>query len=501
VKRLLPLLLLFALLGVPAAAFADKNQEATFQDDDQLIYTTSKAREKTLDTLKRLGVDRIRATVLWRVIAPSPTAKTKPSPFDSSNPADYPPGVWNNYDQLVRGAKERGIAVNFNVSGPAPRWATKAAPRPDIQDTYEPDPKEFASFVAAVGRRYDGTYPGSDYEDEIPRVSYWSIWNEPNHSGWLTPTWQKGSSGPFYPRSAALYRSLAQGAYIGLGVSGHAKDTILIGELAPTGNNSRDVKRFMKPLVFLRAMYCLNNHNKRLTGKAAMRLDCPKTGKEMVTNNSILFKATGFAEHPYQGLSAPNVKGAKDTVTMGTLHRLTHTLDVAQRRYGQHRKLPLYLTEYGYQSTPEIAGVSPKKQAEFINQSEYIAYKNKRVKTLGQFLLVDGGKPIGLTFQTGLEFRKGKRKKPAYNAYRVPIWVRGSGPAKKYWGVLRPANNGTRARAKLQFRPDGGKWKTIKKVKSHGLRNIVTGKVTLSTAGSLRLVYKGGPSRTVKVSP
>ena len=45
----------------------------------------------------------------------------------------------------------------------------------------EPDPREFARFAAAVGKRYSG-----DFED-LPEVEWFSLWNEPNHHFFLKP--------------------------------------------------------------------------------------------------------------------------------------------------------------------------------------------------------------------------------------------------------------------------------------------------------------------------
>src|SRR3954454_11489808 len=146
--------------------------------------------------------------ILWAAIAPDPFSRTRPAGFDATNPDDYAKGVWDNYDDVVEEAYVRGIKVNFNVTGPAPLWATPAPPRDDIADTFEPPPGQFAEFVTAVGRRYSGSYPDPDYEAaRLPRVDYWSIWNEPNASGWLTPTWQK-SGKSWFERSASLYRQL-----------------------------------------------------------------------------------------------------------------------------------------------------------------------------------------------------------------------------------------------------------------------------------------------------
>jgi hypothetical protein len=490
--RLLLALTVLALL--PASALA-ADQEAMFQDDNLLIYTTPAKQKAHLDELKRLGVDRIRVMILWRHIAPV----KRPAGFDPADPADYAPGIWTTYDNLVHEAQARGIGVNFNITGPSPNWANHKPPRPDIRDNYEPRPAQFNAFVRAVGTRYSGTYPDGTY-GTVPRVDYWSIWNEPNHSGWLTPTWQR-SGKHWYERSASLYRELLDAAWRGLSDTGHGNDTILFGETAPSGDDtSRNVKRFMTPLRFVRALYCVNQKLHRLKGKPRKRLDCPRSAKSFVTGNPALFNATGFAHHPYQLLLAPDRRPTNpNQVTIGALDRLEHDLDAIQRRYGQHKRFPLYLTEFGYQSDPDPLGVSKRKQAKFINESEYIASRDSRVRALTQFLLRDGGKPIGLTFQSGLRTVKGK-KKPAYAAYRLPIWVTGSKPFRRVWGVARPAAPGQSVAVGIQFRRHGAKkWKTLRTVQTFGRDNRIAASVRAGR-GALRLQYGKLHSRTAPVS-
>src|SRR5205807_4623689 len=75
--------------------------QSMFQDDDKLVYTSTTGATTTLDRLKRLGVDSIRVTMLWKAIAPQPTATTPPPGFDARNPAAYPAINWAPYDRLV----------------------------------------------------------------------------------------------------------------------------------------------------------------------------------------------------------------------------------------------------------------------------------------------------------------------------------------------------------------------------------------------------------------
>jgi hypothetical protein len=495
IRKTLPLILA-ALALLPGTALAAFDQESTFQDDNELLYQSASRQRSALSELQKLGVDRIRVTVKWRDLAP----ENKPKSFDGANPDSYG-GAWANLDTLIREAYQRGMRMNLNVTGPSPDWANHKAPRADIQDTYEPRPRAFGQFVQAVGTRYSGEYP-DDEGGVLPRADYWSIWNEPNHSGWLTPTWQRKGSGPWFERSASLYRSLADAAYAGLVATGHGRDTILFGDTAPAGSDtSRDVKRFMTPLRFVRALYCVDQHQRRLRGAAARRLNCPRSAKDFVVKHPVLFNATGYAHHPYDLLFGPTHKPTNPNyVTMGNLRKLERTLDVIQRRYGSHKRFPLYLTEFGYQTRPpDPQGVSFRKQAEFINHSEFMAARDPRVRTLSQFLLRDGGAPIGLTFQTGLRTREGQRK-PAYDAYRLPLWVSGKGAHRRIWGVARPTTDNEIATVFVQFRREGsGAWKNLKRVRSRGDHNVIRTTVTARGKGAIRLVDGKLRSRKAKV--
>src|ERR671920_261992 len=65
-------------------------------------------------------------------------------------------------------------------------------------------------------------------------------------------------------------------------------------------------------------------------------------------------------------------------------------------------------------------------QAEWINEFEYLAYKNRKVKAVTQFQLEDDTALKTKAFQTGLRFSDG-RNKPAYGAYLVPLFVHNKG--------------------------------------------------------------------------
>src|SRR5436305_11234102 len=97
---------------------ASRYLQSMFQDDDKLVYTSTAGATATLDRLKRLGVDSIRVTMLWKAVAPQPTAATAPAGFHAGDPAAYPAINWAAYDRLAALARARGIAVLFNLTAP-----------------------------------------------------------------------------------------------------------------------------------------------------------------------------------------------------------------------------------------------------------------------------------------------------------------------------------------------------------------------------------------------
>jgi hypothetical protein len=537
--------LLATAMLTPGAAVASSTQESGFQDYDLLIYNSQAGMETTLDTLQALGVQRVRVSVLWALVAPSALSKTRPS-FDASDPAAYSPGAWNRYDALVAAAAKRGIAVNFDLMAPAPLWATGRPARSDLENIYRPSSAEFGLFVRAVGRRYSGSYtlapapppptPPSPPPDNggllgmllgpnhqqhqpapppqppgvtLPRVDYWSIGNEPNQGGWLVPQWAAPpDGGALVETSPQLYRGLLDAAWSGLAATGHGGDTVLIGETAPKGLRVRGETRAMPALTFVRALYCVDSRLRPLRGGAAADRGCPTSvagTARFAPDHPALFDATGWAHHPYELAFAPTqVPHNRDFVTIANLDRLTATLDTIRRVYRRAGGLPLYLTEFGYMTDPpNPAGVSPAQQAAYMNQAEFIAYADPHVRSWAQFLLVDD-RPLpgrngvrsgyGATFQTGLMYLSGGHK-PAFDAYRMAVDVpRPSvrrGHAIAVWGIVRNAPSAGAQAVKIQLAAThSSRFRTLASTYTQPRPAYFYTRVGLSTSGRLRTAWR-----------
>ena len=323
--RAIGIALALVALAAPAAQ-ARGSQFTIFEASRELKSPDAALRAQTFEEIERFGVRWIRVVLYWRDVAPQPGSAAAPR-FDETDPAAYD---WSTYERIVAEARARGIRVLVTPSGPGPDWATLIGNGVDY-----PSPSRFERFMTAVGRQF-----GS-------RISHWSIWNEPNHPQFLGPQYRRHK--PYSPR---LYRRLFWAAHRALAHTGNNRDRVLMGETAPRGNS-----HVVYPLRFLRGALCLNRHYRKARGCARLPAD-------------------GYAHHPYTTRSGPFfVSRRRDDVTIGSLGRLTRALDRAGRAHAVRRRLPVYLTEFGIQSTPDPHyGVSQTRQAEYRSIGEKIAW-------------------------------------------------------------------------------------------------------------------------------
>ncbi len=425
-RRLLPLLALLAL-AVPSAAHANSHMVSTMSDDGHLLLDGPAVRNATLDEMKALGVDQIRTLLIWRRVADEKT--------------------YSAWDDLVDGARARGMSVQMDISGPMPKSASQCkhapkrpgAPFPPIS-VCAPNVAQFQQFVKATARHFGR------------RVDSWSLWNEPNLDVWLLPRTAHARSGT-YLFDARRYRDLYRAGARGLAQAGHGRDQLLLGETAP-------VKSFQAvgPVDFLQSMFCLDGRNRPLTGSKARDRGC---------NHFSALPASGFAVHPYTPALActPLCKGGSRDITLASLSRLYTILDAATRyhRLARGAARRIYISEFGFQSNPPNAGgpISLEKQARYLNWSEAIAYHDPRVQAFNQYLLADDG---DVYFNTGLKLLSGK-KKASYNAWQTPLYVSRIRRGVNLFGGVRPggAHNVT---IRAAFKRGG--FTTIRRVRTNG---------------------------------
>jgi hypothetical protein len=305
----------------------------------------------------------------------------------------------------------------------------------------------------------------------------WSLWNEPNQGGWLSPQWET-RGGKKVPASPALFRKLYQSGYQGLLATGHRvdNDVILMGETAPLGSDAKTEKSPMRPKQFIREVFCIKPDGTPYTGADAKVRDCGDLAKAPL-------KATGWAHHPYTKNLPPTERDPNpDSLTMANIDELGTLLDEMSAKTGAiSANMPLYMTEYGFESNPPdpFSGVPLAAQAKYNTLGEYLAWGNPRILSQAQFLLADvppvRGKPktsksYWFTYQSGLFFLNGTPK-PSATAYAMPFLAFNTntldaatgGTVFNFWGQMRLLPNDVTAGATIQWRAKDGStpWMTV----------------------------------------
>ena len=480
---------------------------------------------KTLQTLKSLGVQAVRTSFYWANVTSSYAyADKKPSQLKATDPASYPATGWKTYDAIDRAAAQTGIRLFVTIAGPIPVWAAGAGKGSQTAAkgiTWKPSAAQFGDFVRAVGTRYNGKYKPPGQSKPLPRISFWSIWNEPNYGSTQGLTPQVAGGQPVAP---SLYRGLVNAAWSGLQATGHkpSSDTILIGETAPYGNAPAKVGvkqpvPEMAPLAFIRALYCVGSNLKPLTGGSATKIGCPSSASKFKASNPGLFNASGWAVHPYTAGQAPTVqtKGSADYTEFSRLSQLGNTLDKAAKAYGSSAKLAIYSTEFGFQTNPPNTGqfaTSMKNAVTYMNQAEYLSWRNSRIRSYMQYLLVDPNANKNGNYSTGLKFFGGAKNlfggkaKPTFNAYRMPLWLPKTKGTKKgsleVWGCARAAPLAPKSQQKIQiqFAAPRANYKTVKTVTPGKRGCYFDTTVRFGKSGNVRLAWKGQYSRTQAIS-
>ena len=349
-------------LAAPSGAGAARNMEVALQDDAVFVTNAYYGRDRGMRKAKELGVSVIRVNVLWsEVVGSSKNRRSRPSTVKY----DY-----TAYDQVVVAAQRNGMRVQIALVGPAPAWATGNKKR----GVYKPKYRYFEDFVEATVAHFGGL------------VNRYSIWNEPNHVGWLAPL--KSAPG--------LYTQLYKVGYQAVKRINPGAE-VLFGELAPYASRRGSA---MPPLEFLRKVF---RTNRSYRGSSKYRL-----------------VADGFAHHPYDFSHKPTYRyPGGDNVTLATLSRLTNALN-RLAKYGMLRtpagqRLDVYLTEYGFMQSGRYA-IPDARRAAYLKQGFDMARKHPRVKQMLQFLLVQPAKRYRF-FDTAL-LKSGGKETRAFRTLR-----------------------------------------------------------------------------------
>jgi hypothetical protein len=235
-----------------------------------------------------------------------------------------------------------------------------------------------------------------------------------------------------------------------------AQNQVLLGGLSSRGAAHPGPTRNIPPLRFLREMACDDDHMRPLHDPACAGY------KPM--------QADGFAYHPYSFEAAPDVVyGGPDTVHLADLGRLSDLLKQLHDSGRVTTDLPIYLTEFGYESKPPDTGrgVPPETQARYMSLGAFEAWRDPDTRMFAQFLFQDIADPH--SYQTGLLYPNGQSK-PALQAFKLPFWAQAKEangqPYVLIWGQVRP-DSGPQSVA-LEVQHADGTWHTITSVATAG---------------------------------
>jgi hypothetical protein len=424
--------------ALPAAASASPLQFSIVQDDATFLGETPHDPEMAVQEARALGADMIRIFITWNRVAPEPTSRRMPAGFRPYDP-ESPGYRWAPYDDIVERARRYGLRVMLSLAPAIPYWASDEPKRcPHHVGGYKslgfychwkPNVKQFAAFAGAVARRY-----GPASASHGGAVDFYSMWNEPNLEHYLYPQLRR-SRGMLYDFAARRYRELWMAGWRSVAqFDPLRRDRVLFGETAAISS----------PIDTLYGALCLDPNGKPFKGRVRRLQGCSKPRRLPIG---------GIGIHPYNSHAAGGVftrSFTTDSLPLPYLNRLHKVMDVAVARRRIPRNRGIYVTEFGFQSTPpeRTFGLSLSGQAQALNESERLFFADPRIASTAQFELIDvptkdRERADADVYTTGLRFKDGNFK-PSWQAWRMPLVVtRISKDEVEIWGQARPADGVT----------------------------------------------------------
>ena len=383
-RLVLPLLVL-ALAATAGSAKAVSRMPIGFFDDPSFRWSTDIATN--FANAQRAHASIIHVLANWSTIA----SKRPSSPLNGSDPAYN----LKDLDALVNTAEGYGMEVLMTIAQ-TPAWAN-GGKTPNYPPTRLSDLTNFAQMLAS---RYNGRHAG------LGPVTRFSVWNEPNLQLFLAP--QFDSSGKIV--SAQEYAKLYMAAYNGI-KKGNPQAMVAAGETSNRGRNKPTGSVIsVAPATFARLL--------------------------AVANPKLPFDA--WATHPYPSVYrlGPGQRVAYPNVAFSTMTRFGNDL---QKWF--HRRVPIWVTEYGEQTPPASSLVGPvsyAQQAADARKALQLAEANPYVEMFTWFIFRDSDDK---TWFSGLMTTAGK-KKPSYtsfaNAAKNMVGFVQTVPTGKYISVRIP---------------------------------------------------------------
>jgi hypothetical protein len=428
-----------------------------------------------LDKTRAAGATTVRIWLGWQGVAPQGT--TKPEDFNPRNPFD-PEYNWGQIDYLVAKAVEHGLEPMLMVVD-APAWAERGT-----QGQYgkDPDPQELGYFVEAAVKRYSG------YFGDIPRVSRWELWNEPNLHKYLMPQYDApyrqtltGNEKALSPdRYRAMLKTFADAVHL-------LPDNIVVaGELAPFGR-TQSFSHAVPPLRFMRELLCVNKHDK------------PKPRCEPVHFDV-------WSHHPYTEGGPNHSAASPENASMGDLPEMRKILDVAVRagHVISQQKVGFWITEFSWDTKPPDSGAVPEKlHARWVAEALYRMWQ-ARVSLVVWFKIVDEARAgaDGYHYESGLYASpcdagwSCAKPKLALTAFRFPFVAFRKGNHVRVWGRTPDSD---RANVIVEQREDG-RWRRIGQPNADG-NGIFKTRLRTAEKGPVRArVKSSGEASGARVS-
>jgi hypothetical protein len=352
--------LLVGLLGAPAAfgAAAPRPLLLGFQDESSFLWSPD--NQGNLDRAAAAHASVVRVIANWSQIAPT-------RPAAPANPDD-PAYQFHSLDDLVWLSELRGMRVLLTVWG-TPTWAS-ASHKPNAA----PRPADLGAFCRAIGSRYNGEGPQ-------PPVGLYSVWNEPNLDQFLHPQFT-ASGKDVGPR---LYAGMARACYTAIKRT-NPTARVAVGDTSPRG------------------------HDKPTTGVQASH--SPGRFAELLGKVRPYVRFDAWAHHPYADgfTGGPASSFRWPNVGIGDLGKL----ELALRKDFGRPSVPLWVTEFAYQTRPEHPrALSYAQQASYLGRALQTAAKVPELQMFVWYIFRD---TAGERWQSGLITRSGTPK-PSYAAF------------------------------------------------------------------------------------
>ena len=325
-------------VALPGSASSAVRMLVGFQDDPSFRWRDDRAF--TLERAQSVNTQSVRTTVYWSRTAPR-------RPANARNPSD-PAYNFGDLDELVTNAELDGMQVMLTIWG-TPAWANGGRGQNFAPRNYT----DLTNFAYAVARRYSGTFKG------LPPVGYFTVWNESNLGQFLSP--QYDSKGK--PLAPFTYAKIYRAAYAGI-KAGNPRALIGIGETSARGRD------------------------KALRRAGVSETESPGRFAQLLSTVRPKLKFDAWSQHPYptELTQKPLAAVRWPNVTLSQLPRFETSID----QWFGRKKIPIWITEYGYQTKPQQPkGVTYAQQAAYVKSALTYARNDPRVQMFIWFIFRD----------------------------------------------------------------------------------------------------------------